>query len=120
MADMDVVEILARVDAGATVTSQEWGYLLPELERRGVIHSDHVERCCCGRIFARAYKFRGQAFLWGASDQAWGQSGKMPSPAAACRVTPDMAPQILMFTTCGTCKRGWLLILDSPMSVKPV
>ena len=43
---MDALDILARIDGGQPATGQEFGYLLPELERRGHIKVERVERHC--------------------------------------------------------------------------
>jgi hypothetical protein len=117
---MDALDILARIDGGQPVTGQELGYLLPELERRGHIKVEMVERCC-KKIFARMYRHRRRLFLWVGGHLGNYQSGIAPVPAVAGEITPDLkTPSFLAVTTCRKCRRGLVLILESPMTIRIV
>jgi hypothetical protein len=106
---MDALDILARIDDGQPVTHEELGYLLPELERRGHIKVERVERHC-KKIFARTYRYRGRQFLWAGGHLGNYQTGIAPVPAAACEITPDLkTPTFLAVTTCRKCRCGLVL-----------
>ena len=111
---MDALDILARIDGGQPVTPQELGYLLPELECRGRIKVEMVERCC-KKIFARIYRYRGRQVLWVGAHLGNYQTGIAQAPAAAFAITPDLkTPTFLAVTTCKKCRRGLVLALESP------
>jgi hypothetical protein len=114
---MDALDILARIDCGQPVTPQELGYLLPELERRGRIKVEMVERCC-NRIFARTYRYRGRQVLWVAAHLGNSQTGIAQAPAAAFAIPPNLkTPTFLAVTTCKECRGGLVLALGSPMTI---
>jgi hypothetical protein len=117
---MDALDILARIDAGQPATGQELGFLLPELEHRGHIKVEMVGRCC-KKIFARIYRYRGRQFLWVGGHLGNYQSGIAPVPAVAGEITPNLkTPSFLAVTTCRKCGSGWVLILESPMTITPI
>jgi hypothetical protein len=114
---MDAIDILARIDGGQPVTNQELGYLLPELESRGHLKVEKVERHC-KKILARIYRYRGRQFLWVAGHLGNYQTGIAPVPAVAGPITADMeTPQFLAITTCRDCRRGVVLVLETPMTI---
>jgi hypothetical protein len=117
MSGMDALDILARIDCGQPVTPQEIGYLLPELERRGRIKVETVERCC-KKIFARIYRYRGRQVLWVGAHLGNYQTGIAQAPAAAFEIQPNLkTPTFLAVTTCRKCRRGLVLALDSPITI---
>ena len=117
---MDALDILARIDAGQPATGQELGYLLPELERRGHLKVERVERCC-ERIFARSYRYRGRQFLWVGPHLGNYESGIAQVKAAAFELTPAIqTPTFLAVTTCRKCRRGLVLFLEYPMTIRIV
>jgi hypothetical protein len=117
---MDALDILARIDAGQPATSKELGYLLPELERRGHLKVERVE-CCCKKIFARAYRYRGRQFLWVGAHLGNYESGIAAVKASAMEITPNIqTPTFLAVTTCKKCRRGLVLFLESPMTIRIV
>jgi hypothetical protein len=114
---MDAIDILARIDGGQPVTPQELGYLLPELERRGHLKVELVERCC-KKVFARIYRYRGRQILWVAGHLGNYQTGIAQVPAAAFAITPDLkTPTFLAVTTCKKCRRGLVLLMESPPTI---
>jgi hypothetical protein len=118
--DLDALDILARIDGGQPATGQELGYLLPELERRGHIKVEMVERCC-KKISARIYRYRGRQFLWVGGHLGNYPTGIAPVPAVAGAITPDLkTPTFLAITTCRKCGCGLVLILESPMTIRIV
>ena len=114
---MDALDILARIDGGQPATGQEFGYLLPELERRGHIKVERVERHC-KKVFARTHRYRGRQFLWIGGHLGNYQTGIAPVLAAACEIPPGLTtPLFLAVTTCRKCRRGLVLILESPTTI---
>jgi hypothetical protein len=117
---MDALDILARIDAGEPATARELGYLLPELERRRLLKVERVERCC-ERIFARSYRYRGRQFLWVGPHLGNYESGIAQVKAAAFELTPAIqTPTFLAVTTCRKCRRGLVLFLEYPMTIRIV
>jgi hypothetical protein len=114
---MDALDILARLDAGQQVTPRELGYLLPELQQRGHLKVEKVERHC-NKIFARSYRYRGRQFLWVAPHLGNYEYGVAQVKAAAMEITPNIVtPTFLAVTTCRECRRGLVLSLESPMTI---
>ena len=117
MSEMDALDILARIDSCQPATGQELGYLLPELERRGHIKVERVERHC-KKIFERTYRYRSRQFLWVGGHLGNYQTGIGPVPAVAGEITPDLKlPSFLAVTTCRKCRCGLVLVLESPMTI---
>ena len=117
---MDALDILARLDGGHPVTPRELGYLLPELERRGHLKVEKVERHC-NKIFARSYCYSDRHFLWVASHLGNYEYGIAQVKAAAMEITPDIqTPTFLAVTTCKECRCGLVLFLESPMIIRIV
>lgn len=110
---MDALDILARIDADRPVTAREFGYLLPELERRGHLKVEKAERCC-QKVFARSYRYRGRLFLWVGPHLGNYETGIAQVKAAAFEITPNIqTPAFLAVTTCRKCRRGLVLFLES-------
>jgi hypothetical protein len=115
---MDALDILARLDAGQPVTPRELGYLLRELERRGHLKVEKVERHC-NIIFARSYLYSDRHFLWVAPHLGNYEYGIAQVKASAFEITPDIqTPTFLAVTTCRECRRGLVLSLESPMTIR--
>jgi hypothetical protein len=115
---VEITEILARVDAGEAVTSQELGYLLPELARRKVTVANHIQRCCT-LIFSCTYEYRGGWYLWLCGHAGQTQSGIARIPAVAIHLTHDrFTSSMAGLTRCRRCGRGKMLILDPPNIVR--
>lgn len=115
---MDVSEILACIRGGGTVTHAELGYLLPKVERQGLATQRQSEHCC-GKSFARVYRFRREHFLWVGSYLGQAGDGSVTRvPAIAFRVAQGQpCPALLAITCCRVCGRHWRLLQESPQSV---